>query len=540
VLNHFSKSKKKSAMTLPEIVIALAIMMIVFAAVLPQFNNIYESWAARRSNTDILQNARVLTDHLRRNLSTASRIISVSDPAEINGYLEFENNKGIKCRYELSPSNYVKFGPLESLSDLAGPVSLLQFTCYDNDDLDTPITDVDKIRAVKVQTTVSDSLIQARDQSFNTYVYLQANRSIADLTIVMENSGFEFDIGAGANPALEKIDDTHFLCAYTGLGLDGWAAVLTIDLDAGTITREGAFEFDTKQGQNPALAKIDNEHFVCTYSGQGNKGWAVVLSVDNFTWSISKETPFKFDNISGEVPDLIKIDNSHYLCTYKGFQGKANAAIFAVDLVTWQISRGSPLEFDTSTIGNSALAQIDGSHYLCAYSDAASSGRAVVLTTDTITDTITAGSTFEFTSSGASFPALAQIDANSYLCAYTCMTNNGFARILRVNTDTWQISAPGGSIEYNPSHSFSPVLAEIDQTKVLCAWDGTQNLGVVAVLNVDAATGSIISDQTYEFDLVGETPDLKRIDNTHYIGAYKGDGADGWAILLDINPPLKP
>lgn len=527
------------AMTLLEMIIAMAIMVIIFAAILPQFANIHNSWATKRGTSELFQNARVLIDHMNRNLSTAVRVTSVSDSDQTDGFIEFLNKDGTTSRYELASSNYVKFGSATELSDLAGLVTQLQFTCYDDDDLDTSVTDVDLIRAIHVQTLVTDVEGHIDPREFTTYVYLQANGSLGDLSIVMENSSFEFDIGSGDSPVLETIDNTHYLCVYSA-GLDGWAVVLTIDLDAETITSEDSFEFETKHGKDPALAKIDNEHFVCTYSGQGSKGWAVVLTVDNSTWMISKETPFKFDNQAGEVPDLIKIDDSHYLCTYKGSQGKPKAVIFNVDLATWQISQGTPLEFDTSSIGNSTLARIDTSHYLCAYNSTGNLGKAVVLTTDIITDTITSGSAFEFTLSGASFPALAQIDADSYLCAYTCQTNNGCARILQVNTSTWQITAPGDSVEYNPSRSLWPALAQIDQTKVLCAWDGTLSKGSVAILNVDAATGSVVTDQNYEFDVIGQTPDLHRIDDTHYLGVYKGSGGDGWVILFDINPPLKP
>ena len=83
-------------------------------------------------------------------------------------------------------------------------------------------------------------------------------------------------------------------------------------------------------------------------------------------------------------------------------------------------------------------------------------------------------------------------------------------------------------------------MAEIDQTQVLCAWDGFQSEGVVAILNVDAATGSVIPGPDYSFDTIGQTPDLRRIDDTHYLGVYKSSGGDGWGVIIDIRPLPKP
>jgi type II secretory pathway pseudopilin PulG len=131
--------------------IAMAIMAIVFSAVVPQFRVIQNSWDSKQAASETLQNARVLIDHLNRNLSKAVRITAVSGPSEINGYIEFEDNDANNLRFDISgTSNYVEFGPVGALYDLAGPVSQLLFTCYDGNDFDTPITDVNDIRFIKV------------------------------------------------------------------------------------------------------------------------------------------------------------------------------------------------------------------------------------------------------------------------------------------------------------------------------------------------------------------------------------------------------
>ena len=164
----------RSALTLVEMVMALAIMAIVFAAILPQFRAISNSWDSKQAGAESLQNGRVLTEHLYRNLAAAVRITTVSDSNETNGYITFENNDGNSLRYAIV-DNYVQFGVVGELSDLAGPVSKLQFTCYDDSDLDTPITDVNSIRLVNVQTTLTNSASLAQDKTFTASAYVCAN-----------------------------------------------------------------------------------------------------------------------------------------------------------------------------------------------------------------------------------------------------------------------------------------------------------------------------------------------------------------------------
>ena len=175
------KSRSCSGLTLLEMTISIAIVAIIFAAIVPQFRAIQDGWDSRQGSTEALQNSRILTDHINRNLSKAVRITDVSDSSTTAGYIEYEDNDGNTVRYEIA-SNYVRFGTVGSLSDLAGPVSQLQFTCYDACDLDTALSspiDANDIRAVQVQATVTNSAARGQDKAATVYAYLQANTTTA-------------------------------------------------------------------------------------------------------------------------------------------------------------------------------------------------------------------------------------------------------------------------------------------------------------------------------------------------------------------------
>ena len=165
----------KKALTLLEMVVAMAIIAIIFAAVLPQFRAVQNSWDSKAAAAEVLQNGRVLIDHLNRNLSKAVRITSVSGSAVTSGYIEFEDNDGDVLRYDVAANNYVEYGQVGSLSDLAGPVSKFQLTCCDACDLDTPITDVNSIRFINVETTLTNSSTLGQDRTYATSVYLRTN-----------------------------------------------------------------------------------------------------------------------------------------------------------------------------------------------------------------------------------------------------------------------------------------------------------------------------------------------------------------------------
>jgi type II secretory pathway pseudopilin PulG len=268
-MNHRTKKiRLRSGLTLLELVIAMAMITIIFAAVLPQFAAIRNSWDSKQGIAEALQNGRVLMDHINRNLSKAAKITNVSASSQTNGYIEFANVVGDVNRYDIhSTNNYVEFGPQPgTLSDLAGPVSLLRFTCYSACDLNTPITDPN-IRVVKVDATFTNSSGLGQAKTFTTWAYLHGNGN--NQVGLVNKTPFEFDTTDGRYSALSQIDSTHYLCAYDRSGL-GDAVVLAVNPSTWAVTTPAArFVFDATSGTYPALSQIDSTHYLCAYDSSG-------------------------------------------------------------------------------------------------------------------------------------------------------------------------------------------------------------------------------------------------------------------------------
>ena len=534
-----TRDARRCAMTLIETIVSLAIMAIVFAVIVPQFAIMRNNWDSKQAAAETLQNGRILIDHLNRNLSKAVSITAVSDSSTADGYIQFLDNDGNNLRYEIV-SSYVQFGVVDSLSDLAGPVSQLQFSCYDACDLDTALSspiDTNTIRFVEAQTTLTNS--SGPDKTLMAAAYLRTNSSTAtgagwELT---KGTNFEFEDEKGKTPALEQIDTTHYLCAYSGPDKDrGWAVVLTVDTGTWEITKGTNFEFDTKKGKTPALAQIDTSHYLCAYSGDEDDGWATVLTVNTDTWAITKETPLIFSPVGCKYPALIQIDDSHYLCVYQ--EGDLIyddwAVVLTVNTDTWEITRETELEFDTENSGEYALTQIDGSHYLCVYQDMDGS-LAVVLTVDTDTWAITRGTPFEYDGQN---PALSKIDSTHYLCAYRGPGIDGWATVLTVDTDDWSISK-GISFEFDPVHAETPALAQIDSTHYLCVYKGHVSVradnGWAVILTVDTGNWTVSQEEaSLEWDLDGATPTLAKINDSLFLCAYQGPYEDGWSVVMFV------
>jgi len=542
-----SKTRFSRALTLVEMVIAMAIMAIVFAALVPQFRAILGSWDSKEANAEVLQNGRILIDHLNRNLSKAVQITAVSDSSETNGYIEFEDNDANSVRYDINgATSYVEFGPVGNLADLAGPVSQMQFTCYDACDLDTPITTVGDIRCVKVETILTNTG-PGLDKTFTTQAYLRTNlKGGAGWTLYkVSGSEIEFETSTLKTPALWQIDANHYLCAYEGPGKDGWAVVLTVDTSNWTITKETPFEFDTKKGSAPALSQIDATHYLCAYEGDKSDGWAVVLTVNTGNWTISRETPFEFDAKKGKVPALCQIDTTHYLCAYQGDGDDGWAVVLTVNTGNWSISKETPFEFDTKKGIAPALSQIDSTHYLCAYQGDGDDGWAVVMTVNTSNWSVSKETPLEFDNKKCKGPALCRIDpANRryYLCAYQGDGDDGWAVVLRIQDfGNWAIGKET-SFEFDQQKGQTTALAKMsDDEHFLCAYSGDGDDGWGIVLNVQTSPWTITVGSSVEFDPSKATDEaVWKVDDTHYLCVYRGDGDDGYACIIWSGNEIRP
>jgi len=168
--------KTRAGFTILEMVIALTIMGIIFSVMVVQFSPLRKSWETSKANNEIIQNARVLADHINRSLSKAAQITAVSSPASEDGYLEFQDAESNLLRYEVGDDNYINYGQTGNTVQLAGPVSSLNFKCYSLEDFDTATTDSNSIRYVKTNVTFTNQSEDGQDKEFTTSVFIQTNK----------------------------------------------------------------------------------------------------------------------------------------------------------------------------------------------------------------------------------------------------------------------------------------------------------------------------------------------------------------------------
>jgi len=545
-----NKIRFRPALTLLEMAVAIAIMAVVFAVLVPQLRALHNSWDSKSGNAETLQNGRILKDHLQRNLSSAVRITAVSGPSETNGYIEFQDNDANSVRYDVNGiTNYVEFGPVGNLADLAGPVSQLQFICYNAMNLDTPITDVNSIRCVKVETTLTNSAGLGQDMTIATQAYIRTNAlpvtggSINKLS----EPWTEFDITNGQEPVIANMSGTKYLCAYRGDRDDGMACILTVNPADWSVDTPSFLEYDTKSGITPNLAGIKDSHALCAYQGDRGDGFVCIL-FEKIPGMLQRSVPAEFDTADCIYPALSKIytqgDDHHFLCAYFDNASSMRMLVLTASITdaVMQLTGGPTTSFACDLVCQPALIRIDDTHHLCAYRGSNLRHWAVVLTINPADWTVSTETPFEVTPSLYAYePALARIDDTHYLYALTSNMGQGCVVVLTVNTSNWTITKDTAYDYYQFSDAAGSIeLCQINSTSFLCAYTGGGS-GLVTVLTVNTSDWSMshAAPFTFETNACSE-PVLCKIDDTHFLCAYAGLDNDGYVGVLGLSGGIMP
>jgi len=343
---------------------------------------------------------------------------------------------------------------------------------------------------------------------------------------------FEYDL-EGSNPAVAKIDPQHYLVVYRGPKNKGWSIVLGVDNNWNISTSSDAFIFDSGGGDYPAIAKIKDYYYLVVYSDPySSQGRAVVLKINPSDWSIEKPGAISdFDSNKGIGPAISKIDDDHYLVVYRGPSNKGWSVVLEVKS-DWSINKaGSYYNFDSNQVWWPDIAKIDPSHYLVVY-ERSTEGWSVVLEVKSDWSINKAGSYCNFDSSAMS-PAIAQFDSSRYLIAYAKSDWSGWLQILRVKSN-YSIEQPSSPFEFDSSGIYSAI-AQVDSSHYLLAYQGADAHGWSQVLRVESDYSISTSSSLYNFDPTTTVhPSISKIDNDHYLVVYRGQGLTGWAAILEV------
>ena len=148
-----------------ELTVATAILVTVFASLMPVFVAMRNHADAAGAGSEMVQNARILNEQLYRHLAGSKRVTAMSAGADPHGHIEFEAADTVVRRCQLGSNGCVEFGPVNDLCELAGPVEYLKFTCYDGSDPAMQTDVAEHVRLVTWEARLASAGVLAEDRT---------------------------------------------------------------------------------------------------------------------------------------------------------------------------------------------------------------------------------------------------------------------------------------------------------------------------------------------------------------------------------------
>ena len=203
------------------------------------------------------------------------------------------------------------------------------------------------------------------------------------------------DTGGGSHNSLVRMDHDTYLLQYAGSGADGFLATFTIDADGDPITEVIQTEWNAWDVKWPSLVQINENTYIMAYHGVGTGSdyngnaisnqwgqWIGTFKVKADGSSITKLGFFRHDTYNDSSPynSLAKVDDDTYVLAYRGHnQGTAGGTAWGGWIKTFTVNGGTITQtaqlkhYDNQSSWHS-LVQVDANTYLLAYTDYDSDG----------------------------------------------------------------------------------------------------------------------------------------------------------------------
>jgi hypothetical protein len=343
-----------------------------------------------------------------------------------------------------------------------------------------------------------------------------------------------------------KIDDNHFINFHGGASAVLGAQVFTVNTSTWAVTTASSLYTDDLSTIGNSCGKIDDNHFINFFSeGNSNKGYVKVFTVNTTTWAVTTGAVFEFDTRNNSFNSCFKVDTNHFINFWQGNGDDGFTQIFTINTTTWAVTTAnSRLEFDTRNNSFNSCFQIDATHFINFWLGGAATtdGYTQVFTVNTTTWAVTTSnaSLLFFTDTG-SYNSCFQIDSNHFINFFTGTDADGYAQVFTVNTTTWAVTTAGDPLEFDTQNNLYNSCFQIDANHFINYWAGVDLDGFVQTFTVNTSTWAITANSSpLEFDTgAGYVNSCFKVDTNHFINFWLGgDFTNGYAQIFQVELPV--
>ena len=225
------------------------------------------------------------------------------------------------------------------------------------------------------------------DETFLIAINISSNGTIFENKL----SSYEFEADEGINPEIINVNDSVYAIVYDGPSSDGYIATVNISRN-GTIGQSLLSRYSFDGGgvvNNPEIIPVSGDVYAIAYEGTGGDGFVVTANISS-NGSVVQNVidSLEFDTANGNTPAIAYISGDMYAVAYDGTS--ADGFIKSVQISSGGVitdSVADSYEFDTSDGNTPRILHIAGDTYAIAYEgDGGGGNEGFLITLDIATD----------------------------------------------------------------------------------------------------------------------------------------------------------
>jgi len=240
------------------------------------------------------------------------------------------------------------------------------------------------------------------------------------------------------------------------------------------------------------------------------------------------------DTGNGSYNSIVQVDSDTYALAYTGTDFDGFIKTFTISSDGSTITEVDSLEHDGTRGDYNSIVQVDADTYVLAYTGPGENGYIATFTISSDGTTITKEASLEHDTDYGTYNSIVQVDADTYALAYTGTGFDGFIKTFTISSDGTSITQVASLVHDGTRGTYNSIV-QVDSDTYVLAYSGETEDGFIKTFTIPSDGSTITEVDSLEHDGArGTYNSIVQVDADTYALAYSGFGDDGFIKTFTI------
>jgi len=205
------------------------------------------------------------------------------------------------------------------------------------------------------------------------------------------------------------------------------------------------------------------------------------------------------DTDNGTYNSIVQVDSDTYALAYTGTDFDGFIKTFTISSDGTSITEVASLEHDGTRGDYNSIVQVDADTYVLAYTGPSEDGYIATFTISADGTSITEVASHEHDTDYGTYNSIVQVDSDTYALAYTGTGFDGFIKTFTISSDGTSITEVA-SLEHDGTRGTYNSIVQVDADTYVLATTGNNDYGYIKTFTIPSDGSTITEVASLEHD----------------------------------------